>query len=369
MKIITKLIIISVVVLILASCGIIPVLPLAIPLDPLGIKIPTSWGNDLTIFVSVDRLPVSVPIINPVDTAMPVKLRMVIKDYAGNLTPDNLLLFEDGKAQGFAMIKETEARIGADIVFLVDVTGSMYSEIQGVKNSMTAFLNDLAAAGIDVKVGIVPYGDYVPADPDTTDEIGFDPPYLGLVDPTTAASYTQDLDIGWGADGPENAYGAIMFAWNNMSWRPRSQRIFIMLTDAFSHYTGDQPVTIPWPGGYEPSNDFDPKYTKADVLNAILGYATFHIIASTGDYYFVGETDFTHPGDPREIADLTGGLIIYQNPSGEPDLSTIGITEYILSSWLIFFETKSYDDPHNLDLYIELPDTTQGQKHLVGVTY
>ena len=367
MKIITRLIIISVVAIILASCGIIPVLQLAIPLDPVGVKIPDPWGNDLEILVSVDRLPISVPILNPVDTAMPVKLRMVIKDYSGDLNPDNLLLFEDGKAQGFALLKETEARIGADIVFLVDVTGSMGTEIAGVKNSMTEFLNDLAAAGIDVKVGIVPYGDYVPADPDTTDNIGFDPPYLGLVDPTTAASYTQELAVGYGADGPENAYGAIMFAWNNMAWRPGSQRIFIMLTDAFSHYTGDQSVTIPWPS--PPTNDFEPKYTKTDVLSAILGYATFHIIASTGDYYFIGDTDFTHPGDPREIADLTGGLIIYQNPSGEPDLSSIGITEYILSSWLVFFETKSYDDPHNLDLYIELPDTTQGQKHLVGVIY
>ncbi|OAA30663.1 hypothetical protein AT15_09540 [Kosmotoga arenicorallina S304] len=367
MKIMTKLIIISVIALILASCGIIPVLPLAIPLDPIGVKIPVLWGNDLAIFVSVDRLPVSVPIINPVDTAMPVKLRMVIKDYAGNLTPDNLLLFEDGKAQGFVMVKESEVRIGADIVFLVDVTGSMGTEIQGVKNSMMNFLQDLEDAGLDVKVGIVPYGDYVPASPTSTDNIGFDPPYLGLVDPTTAASYTQDLDVGWGADGPENAYGAIMFAWDNMSWRSGSQRVIIWLTDAWSHYTGDQPPTVPWP--YPPSNDFDPKYTKADVISTILGYATVHIIASTGDYYFVGDTDFTHPGDPREIVDLTGGLIIYQDPMGEPDLSTIGITEYILSSWLVFFETKSYDDPHNLDLYIELPDTTQGQKHLVGVTY
>lgn len=366
MKIITRLIIISVVAIILASCGIIPVLQLAIPLDPVGVKIPDPWGNDLEILVSVDRLPISVPILNPVDTAMPVKLRMVIKDYSGDLNPDNLLLFEDGKAQGFALLKETEARIGADIVFLVDVTGSMGTEIQGIKNSMTAFLNDLTAAGIDVKVGIVPYGDYAPSDP-AHEGTTFVPAYLGLVDPDDAATYTQQLLAYGGGDGPENAYGAIMFAWNNMAWRPGSQRIFIMLTDAFSHYTGDQPVTIPWPS--PPTNDFEPKYTKTDVLSAILGYATFHIIASTGTYYSIGDTDFTHPGDPREIADFTGGLIIYQNPSGEPDLSGIGITEYILSSWLVFFETKSYDDPHNLDLYIELPDTTQGQKHLTGVIY
>ncbi|AKI97585.1 vWA domain-containing protein [Kosmotoga pacifica] len=369
MKIVTRLIIISVVILILASCGIIPTLLLRIPLDPIGLKVPVAWGDAFEIFVTVDRLPVSIPILNPVDTAMPVKLRMSIPGYSGELNPDSLLLFEDGRAQGFVLLKETEVRIGVDIVFLVDITGSMGTEIQGVKDSMTDFLNDLATAGIDVKVGIVPYGDYVPADPTTSDNIGFTPSYLGLVSPTEAASYTQQLAAGWGADGPENAYGAIMFAWNNMAWRPGSQRMFIMLTDAFSHYTGDQPVTIAWPNGYDPSNDFNPKYTKADVLSAILGYATFHIIASTGDYYYTTDTDFSHPGDPREIADLTGGLIIYQDPLGEPDLSSIGITEYILSSWLVFFETRSYDDPHNLDLYIELPDTSQGQKHLFGVTY
>jgi len=326
---------------------------------------PDVWGDEVPIYGSVDKA----PILTPIDLPLAVKIRVSIPGYAEGLTPDNFLVFEDDRAQGFALVKEAEERRGADIVFIVDVTGSMGTEIAGVKNSMVNFIQALEAGGLDVKVGIVPYGDYAPARADTSDNIGFDPAFLNLSDPTVAEGYANGLGVGYGADGPENAYGAIMYAWNNMAWRRGTQRIFILITDAFSHYTGDIADGLEWPSGWGPSNDFDPKYTKDEVINALYGFATLHIVASTGGYYNTTDTDFSHPGDPREIALLTGGLIIYQDPSGEPDLSGIGITEYIASSWLIIFESDSPATTHNVDVYFEGPDGKRGELHLAGVTY
>ncbi|WP_161484646.1 vWA domain-containing protein [Kosmotoga arenicorallina] len=367
MKKLLRLLLASAVIL-LASCGIIPVLQQEIPLDPFGVKIPGAWGNDLEIFFAIDKLPSSNPLFDPVTSPMPLKLRMSIPDYLGSLDDGKVLVFEDGKAQGFVMTKETEVRIGADIVFLVDTTGSMSDEISGIKSSIQDFLQALIDAGYDAKASIIPFGDYAPSDP-VYEGANYSTPFINLSSPGAASDYSTELVAYGGRDLPENIYGAIMFAWNNINWRPHAERVIILLTDAFSHYTGDQPPDIAWPYGIVPENDFSAKYTKQDVLEAIYGYATFHIIASTGTFYFESDTDFSHPGDPRELVNATSGLTIYQEGSEEPDLSEIGLTEYILSSWLIFFETDSYINSHDLSVFVELPDGTQGRKELSGVIY
>lgn len=356
MKTRTKLFLIILSIMILAACGVLPTLPALIPPDPLGVSKPDPWGDDVEIYGSVDKA----PILTPIDLPLAVKIRVNIPGYEEGLTSGNFLVFEDNRAQGFILIKESEERSGADIVFIVDVTGSMSEEIEGVKNSMVDFIQSLETEGLDVKVGIVPYSDYAPSS--TTDSVGFDPAFLNLSDPTTAADYANNLSASGGNDTPENAYGAIMYAWKNMSWRKETQRIFILITDAPSHYEGDSDWS-------DSTNDFDPKYTKSDVINALYGFATLHIVASTGGYYSDTDTDFSDPGDPREIAVLTGGLIIYQDPYGAPDLPAIGIAEHIASSWIIIFESDSPTASHNIDIYFEGPDDKRGELHLVGVTY
>jgi len=356
------------VVIVLASCGIIPVLQQDIPLDPIGVRVPNTWGNDLDIFFTIDKLPSSIPIFDPISSPMPLKLKLSIPDYLGTLDNGKVMVFEDGKPQGFVIVKETEVRIGADIVFLVDTTGSMSDEISGVKSSIQKFLQSLSDAGYDIKAAVIPFGDYAPGNPDY-EGASYSAPFINLSDSEIASNYANELVAYGGQDLPENIYGAIMFAWNNMNWRAGTERVIILLTDAFSHYTGDQPPDVTWPNFIIPENEFFDPYTKQDVFEAIYGYATLHIIASTGTFYYESDTDFSHPGDPRELVNATGGLIIYQEGTEEPDLSEIGIAEYILSSWLIFFETDSYKNSHDLSVFVELPNGTQGKEQLSGVIY
>ena len=81
-----------------------------------------------------------------------------------------------------------------------------------------------------------------------------------------------------------------------------------------------------------------------------------------GDYYHRGDSNFSHPGDPREIAVRTGGFVIYQSGSEEVDLSRIGLAEAISSSYIITFESDSPVGTHTISVYYNGPDGKQGHQ-------
>lgn len=352
MRRITLFILAAALAVFLSSCSNIPTFSSEIPEDPEGISGPTSWANDMQMSLSIDRTMSLTPLA--LQDYNHIRVSFLKYKPPKDITADNFLVFEDGKAQGFTIEKISELRNKVDIVFVVDVTGSMEEEIQGLKDSMVNFINDLKDSGLDAKVAVVPFGDFVPPDPDYyKDDISFDPPWSDISDLNDAEEYVNKLDVGYGNDGPENAYGAIMYAWDNVSWRSDSQRIFILLTDAFSHYKGDDD----W---YESTNDFSPKFTKDEVISALSGYATLYMVASTGYYFSSSDTDYSHQGDPREIAIKTGGFVIYQSGSEEVDLTSIGIVEAITSSYIITFESDSPVGMHTISVYYDGPDEKQG---------
>jgi len=240
-------------------------------------------------------------------------------------------------------------------MIIMDVTGSMGEEINGLKNSLANFIDYLNEEGFDVKVGLVPFGDYAPANDTTTDEISFDPSWLNLSDLTSANEYVESLTTGYGGDWPENSYGAIMYAWNNASWRAGSQRIFILLTDAYSHYKDEE----------SPTESFEPKYNKDEVISALEGYATLYMVAST-DGFNEYDTDYPDPGDPREIAVKTGGFVIYQSGYEEIDLPSIGIADSIKSTFIIEFQSDSPGKTHTISVYYEGPSDEQGHAEITA---
>ncbi len=354
MKKLFALIGIAVILALIASCENTPTFGGSIPPDPAGSE-PMSWGEDVKMNVTIDKSLQLTPIAMPEYT----KIKVSFLGYTPpeDTSADNFMVFEDGKKQGFILEKYTEVSKKVDIVFVVDVTGSMREEIAGVKNSLKSFIDYLLDSGLDVKVAVVPFGDYVPPRDDTTDSVEFDPLWLNLSDLSSAKDYVDRLRTGFGGDYPENSYGAIMYAWKNVSWRAGAQRVFILLTDAFSHYRGDDD----W---WDSMNDFDPKYTKDEVLSALIGYTTLYIVASTGGYYSESDEDFSNPADPREIAIKTGGFVIYQSGGEEVDLSEIGIAEAINSTFIITFESDSPVGTHTISVYYEGSDGKQGHANV-----
>jgi len=121
-----------------------------------------------------------------------------------------------------------ESRL-ADIIFVLDVTGSMEDEINAVKENMLNFVNALVESGIDYGIGFVVFGD-----------IFYTYNYGNLYyDQSTILNIINNItlgehNIGNGDDATENQLGAMAEA-ANMNFRPGAQRVEILLTDAPSH--------------------------------------------------------------------------------------------------------------------------------------
>lgn len=125
----------------------------------------------------------------------------------------------------------------ADIVFVLDVSGSMGDEINSVRNNMQSFVNSLTQSQIDYRIGFIVFADiyYVYNEHnlyEDSDEI------LSVINNIQLGEH----GLGSGGDYPENQLGSMAEACL-MNFRPGSQRIQIMLTDATSH---ENDGVTPW---------------------------------------------------------------------------------------------------------------------------
>jgi len=148
----------------------------------------------------------------------------------------------------------------ADIVFVLDVTGSMSNEIQGVKENLVEFTDSLSYRGIDFQVGMVTFLDIIENVYDFTKDVQEFQGYIG-------EQYAHG-----GADTPENSLEAL-FNGSQFEWRPEANKVIVWITDANYHIE-------------------DGKWTqrnKQDIINAMLQKGiTVHCIGNSAyrvDYY------------------------------------------------------------------------------------
>jgi Mg-chelatase subunit ChlD len=140
------------------------------------------------------------------------------------LRPENLFLFENGsRIQEFVMQKDAgEGLNEADIIFVLDVTGSMGNEIASVKNNIIEFADSLSFRGVDFRLGMVTFLDEIENIYAFTDDVQ-------LFQQNVAAQFAHG-----GGDYPENSLEALLRA-TRFAFRPRAQRIVIWITDASFH--------------------------------------------------------------------------------------------------------------------------------------
>lgn len=122
----------------------------------------------------------------------------------------------------------------ADIVFIIDTTGSMSGAIARVKANIENFADSLAAAGIDYQFGLVSYGDVLSGDPLTKKDF--------TADITTFKANLEAMPATTGGDSPESGLEAIMDPTDgalSFPFRDGSVKQFIVVTDARVHYKGD----------------------------------------------------------------------------------------------------------------------------------
>ncbi len=113
-----------------------------------------------------------------------------------------------------------------DIVFLVDITGSMSNVIGSVRRSLVRFVDAIAASGVRGTIGVISYQDSVgvnvsfqePAPSNDYERSPFFEPVpiddAGRVE--ELQRFITRLEANRGADAPENLAGAVDFARNNV---------------------------------------------------------------------------------------------------------------------------------------------------------
>ncbi len=125
--------------------------------------------------------------------------------------------------EDFNLILSCVEEIGkVDIIFVLDTTSSMTSAIASVKNNVNEFVRIMTIAGFDARFGIITFGDY-PNIPCGT-ELKRDTLFL--------QACLAGIGTHGGADAPETALDAMMWARDSMEWRMGARRVILLVTDA-----------------------------------------------------------------------------------------------------------------------------------------
>ena len=143
--------------------------------------------------------------------------------------PTTLTVVENGIQKPVIKIEKiaiTE-RIPVDFVFAVDVTGTMQSYIDGVKNNIEKFVDSLKTRGIEYRLGLILFSDII-------EEV-----HQPTTDVKEFLSWLNRVFASGGFDEKENALEAIKEA-ANIRWNPAANRVIAIVTDAPFHQIGER---------------------------------------------------------------------------------------------------------------------------------
>src|SRR3984957_2883954 len=153
----------------------------------------------------------------------------------GNLKPENVKVFEDGKPAKIIDFRGVGQGRPVDIVFVLDVTESMQPYIDAVKQNVIQFAQDLSANNRDYRLGLVTFEGYVVSkyeDCHCAYRNSF------TTDVHTFTDWVSSLHAGGGGDIPEDQLDALAYA-ASFPFRPQAEGIIIIVTDAPPHHKGD----------------------------------------------------------------------------------------------------------------------------------
>jgi hypothetical protein len=263
----------------------------------------------------------------------------------------------------------------ADVVFAIDLTGSMGDEIAQVKANATSIMNSLAAQIADVQFGVITFMDYDGYY--TTEASGSTPlwynatygsvlygdyPYkldLDITsDTTTVATTINSLVLGYGGDGPQDYTRIIHEAHNdgNLHWREGAERILILFGDNVPHDTNfdNNNDGTPDNTGGDPGRDTnlgtaDDLDFETEVANAaaagvhVMGVYSGLTIQKYPWTYMADNTDggYFELGSAEQIPDAITQLV------EEKAEESLTITEKTEAKWALVFE---FTNPHSYEI-------------------
>ena len=182
---------------------------------------PATPVSDTGLTVTIDSLDLSeFPLVGVRFDARTTADQVLITE----LSDENIFLYESGGRIGdFSLgIDTSTGAASADIVFVLDVTGSMGDEISAVKQNIIEFADSLSFRRIDFQLGMVTF----------LDEVENVYPFTN--DPQAFRRTIEEQFPHQGGDIPENSLEALE-AGANFDFRPQAKRILVWITDANYH--------------------------------------------------------------------------------------------------------------------------------------
>lgn len=147
----------------------------------------------------------------------------------------DVALFENSVAVKKFEISSKSERVERfiDIVFILDVTGSMGGELDGVKNHISKFVDELADEDVTARLCIVTFSDKVKKKCSSFYEDNSSTP-----ENENTKQFKRDISkikLVWGGDTPENSLAGIIWAAKKTPWKADAQKIAVLVTDAPFH--------------------------------------------------------------------------------------------------------------------------------------
>ena len=266
-----------------------------IPGDPTGVNVPTPTKNNIIPSASFSAAGsrVKLNMLGLIDPT--TNLPLALSYNSSNPQASNIFVEEDGIVQGLKVSKVGTGNIlTADVVFLVDNSGSMGEEADSVAISIIEFANFLQASGLDVKFAVVGFS----VSGRINGGINFTNAQTlsSYLDRNTGTSRTMDfagsdsaaLDAranNFGYAGDENGVMAALFADSVYGWRSGAQSVMVLFTD-------------------EPTQNLDGvTWTNAQGCSLLSGKATVHTVYSAD----TTSTWTQYRERPWELSTCTGG--------------------------------------------------------------
>jgi hypothetical protein len=141
-------------------------------------------------------------------------------EFVDTLDVSNFAVSEDGVPMEnctVELLSESTSAAPVDIVFIMDVSGSMEEEIEALRQNALSFADTLSSSGVDYRLGFVTYIEHVYQ-------------AFGMTsDASEFRSWVQaaQIDFASGDEDPMNAIASAM----DFQMRPDAERIFILATD------------------------------------------------------------------------------------------------------------------------------------------
>jgi hypothetical protein len=332
-----------------------------IPSDPQNVPVPTPTNNNILPAATFEKTGgnenrIRVNLLGLFDPNTLQPLDIIANYSSGN---HNFYLQEDSILKGVMVTKVSSGNVlKTDIVFTVDVSGSMGQEADSVAASIIEFANFLSNSGLDAVFGLVGYygnvrgainftnsaalSNFLNRSTGTSRARGFAGADSAALE-TAAQTFASDH----GSSSEDGVVG-IYFADSLFSWRPGSQRIFINFTD--------EPTQ---PGGIF-------QWSTGFICPYMLGKATIHTV-------FSADTNRTWTDlfseRPWAMSQCTGGTVKFTDSQATGlDLTTLPVSGALANSYLVEFVTTTPGDTHTVIITIK-EGNVDGRIIYPGIVY